>query len=664
MLKLLKKITVATLSTMLLTLALLAPSASAAPITQTPAVEIQNATASPNPVDFKAGESLNISYDIDSEAYITLNIYKKIATDSYTKVAQLLNEQLQSIGTNTIAWDGTQTGGDLADPGTYYFGLSAEGLYNPEKAYTSEWIYVVDGSTSINNNDDLEIVDVDLAAYAFDPKNNEEMELDFTINKRAYITLKITNQEGATLKTLKDEVLYEAGTSTISWDGRDYRNEYLTNDTYKYELSAEIDGDRDSKKGSIEIETAGVRDRTDDPRIKDAYLTKENFDPGRESTYIVFNLTARADLSITIEDMNGQEYETIYDKNNQEAGLYKIEWDGSELTDNEGDYELRIDAENTKGEDQKFLEVTIEDDEVSGSRPNVLKDKIEIEDIPFSLENDDNLAISFRLDKKTEVTVEIMDNNYLIETLVEDHEYPAGLTTVKWDGKDQFGDYIDEGIYQYKITATNAQGKDEEEGNFSLTDSSLADGENVCAGFTDVSDTHSLCDSITWAKNMEIFEGYQDGSFRPNQAITRTEALKVILLTLDVNILSADGSNYGFSDVEKYGWYAGYLRTAINLGIAEGYQDGKFRPANQITKAEGLKILLETGRIKDDVIIPSLTSGLPYEDAEKGAWYIKYLWMAKEHNLSPNAYYFSPNEALTRAEMADMLYRYYNSDLT
>ena len=82
-----------------------------------------------------------------------------------------------------------------------------------------------------------------------------------------------------------------------------------------------------------------------------------------------------------------------------------------------------------------------------------------------------------------------------------------------------------------------------------------------------------------------MLKGYPDGTFKPNAPITRAE-LAVVLTRLSVLVqLSADVSPKTFSDVKGH-WAESEIKTAADNGWIAGYDDGTFRPDNSITRAE------------------------------------------------------------------------------
>jgi hypothetical protein len=107
--------------------------------------------------------------------------------------------------------------------------------------------------------------------------------------------------------------------------------------------------------------------------------------------------------------------------------------------------------------------------------------------------------------------------------------------------------------------------------------------------FSDVLPTNTYFAAIMYLKDHEIATG-QNGKFSPKSQVTRGELLKMILLAGKLRL--SDSSTTVFSDVPLGSSFLTYVNTAIALKAISGYPDGTFRPNNPVTRAEGLKIVL------------------------------------------------------------------------
>ncbi len=169
--------------------------------------------------------------------------------------------------------------------------------------------------------------------------------------------------------------------------------------------------------------------------------------------------------------------------------------------------------------------------------------------------------------------------------------------------------------------------------------------------FSDVDSSHTNFKAIKYLKENEIISGYEDGSFKPEKTVSRVEALKMILLGLDIEITPV--LDLGFPDTSNQQWYSNYVGTAVSKGIAKGYPDGTFGPGNTVNRAEYIKILLGSARIAPDSV-----SEDPYADVSADAWFSPFVNYSKVKNIFPlTTNLFEGGKGVTRAEVAETIYR-------
>ena len=173
-----------------------------------------------------------------------------------------------------------------------------------------------------------------------------------------------------------------------------------------------------------------------------------------------------------------------------------------------------------------------------------------------------------------------------------------------------------------------------------------------CVLFEDVSENYKYYKAIEYLREEGVVGGYSDGTFRPDQSVSRVEALKMIFEAIDAEL--SDGSALTFPDVDNEEWYVDYVATAKVLGIVDGYPDGTFRPTDPVNKVELLKMLFNAA----DMDVDPVVIGDPYSDVDNLEWFAPYANLAKESNLTPvNGSYFEPNHDMTRGEVAETIYR-------
>jgi len=114
--------------------------------------------------------------------------------------------------------------------------------------------------------------------------------------------------------------------------------------------------------------------------------------------------------------------------------------------------------------------------------------------------------------------------------------------------------------------------------------------------FSDVPETHTLYEYVETAYGLGIVSGYGDGTFRPDQDILRQEGMKVIVETarsvdtegnFDEDLTGAPH----FTDVAASSEFYGYIETAYNLGIINGYAPGLFGPMLTMQRDQMAKVV-------------------------------------------------------------------------
>lgn len=269
----------------------------------------------------------------------------------------------------------------------------------------------------------------------------------------------------------------------------------------------------------------------------------------------------------------------------------------------------------------------------------------------------DTSTISFDLNVTSNIVVNIYDGTDIINQLINELR-GSGTHNVVWNGENTLGDTMPEGTYTYKITAQNSEGATEFNGNVTIDMNATS---NYCAGYPDVAFNDPLCPAISYVTDQGIFEGYPDGTFRPNDVINRVETTKVILEGFNIPLLPDDGTNLGFIDVIIGEWYMTYLRTGKEEGIIQGYPDNTFRPNQQVNRVEMLKIFLETSDV--DLSGVTITED-PYPDTPvtgDTSWYMTYVQFSKDYALvdADASGNFNPAQGMKRGDVADLFYRFH-----
>ena len=153
-----------------------------------------------------------------------------------------------------------------------------------------------------------------------------------------------------------------------------------------------------------------------------------------------------------------------------------------------------------------------------------------------------------------------------------------------------------------------------------LTDEARTQYDKTTSSFSDIKDGAWCCRAVSTLTNMGIIKGYTDGTFQPNKSITRAELATIIarFAKLDVNTKT-------FSDITGH-WAQKSIELAAGNGWINGYEDGTFRPNNNITRAETFAMInrvldRQTENVSD--LLPTSEMNMWSDNMNENAWYYK-----------------------------------------
>lgn len=141
-----------------------------------------------------------------------------------------------------------------------------------------------------------------------------------------------------------------------------------------------------------------------------------------------------------------------------------------------------------------------------------------------------------------------------------------------------------------------------------------------------------------------IMVGDDEGNFRPDDSIKRSEFAKIAVTTLGMEKSAASYANVQvFDDVPTWHWANGYIAIAAQRGIFIGDGDGTYRPDDNVSYAEAMTVF---------------TRILGYDKAaeEKGQWPNGHIAMGTQIGLSKNIGAAAAGSAITRKNSAKMNY--------
>lgn len=169
--------------------------------------------------------------------------------------------------------------------------------------------------------------------------------------------------------------------------------------------------------------------------------------------------------------------------------------------------------------------------------------------------------------------------------------------------------------------------------------------------FLDVTGSEYYAESAEMLSELDILAGYTDGSFGAEKAITRAEMAAIICRTIEKedDAQTSKGITV-FEDVDRSHWASGYINVVSSEGIVNGDGNGKFRPEDNVTYEEAIKMIVCA--LKFDVNIK----------VDPKDWSAGYIKVAQNKGITKNAR-GSKGKSSTRGDVAVMIHGAMVSDL-
>jgi len=349
----------------------------------------------------------------------------------------------------TFIWDGTGLDGRIVEPGDYTVRLNAS---------------IVGGST-IEEEVIIKVAyDIDIAPRifgfavfpdTFDPDTGA-LEVSFENRDEAELTLVILNSDNNVVENFddyKNDDFDGEETHFVVWDGLIGAGSDAPSGVYKAKLVARSDYGVTVKEGSFNISNTGQTDSN--LHINDIVIRPSTtFEPGIDDE-IEIEFDVRKDLDeLNVYARRGsEEYEIWQETDVSKSNNMTVYWDGTDDDDDfvdEGAWSIIFESE-----DNGVVLTTTKSISVSYDKPDI--DDLELSKTKFDHELGEFTTLMVKVDKDSELLIEVMLDGQVDETLVEDYEISRN---------DWYGFEFDGGSYDYddslklKVTAYNLYNDD------------------------------------------------------------------------------------------------------------------------------------------------------------------------------------------------------------
>jgi len=118
------------------------------------------------------------------------------------------------------------------------------------------------------------------------------------------------------------------------------------------------------------------------------------------------------------------------------------------------------------------------------------------------------------------------------------------------------------------------------------------------SSFPDVPDDAVFAEAVEYLNDIGVMRGNAQGNFNPDGYVTRAQMAAIICRMLgETENLTTDGDR--FTDVPASYWANGYIAKAADLGIVGGYQDRSFKSDNAVTYEQAVKMVLNVAQLSE-----------------------------------------------------------------
>ena len=176
-------------------------------------------------------------------------------------------------------------------------------------------------------------------------------------------------------------------------------------------------------------------------------------------------------------------------------------------------------------------------------------------------------------------------DGYVVER--DGAELWSGETTSFVDGDVESG-----ASYEYRVTAHGPGGSSDP----AVVSVTMPEPEPEPVTFSDVDEDGAHGEAIGRMAGAGIINGYDDGTFRPSRTLTRAQAASLLVRGLEIDVPVPTGR---FSDVPVDYVHAATIEAAAAAGIVGGYDDGTFRPGEPLTRAQAASMIARAFELPD-----------------------------------------------------------------
>ena len=168
--------------------------------------------------------------------------------------------------------------------------------------------------------------------------------------------------------------------------------------------------------------------------------------------------------------------------------------------------------------------------------------------------------------------------------------------------------------------------------------------------YTDLTPTNPDISYVIYLSEKRIITGYPDGSFKPQEGLTRAQAATVIAKAANLSLDQSAESP--FKDLSTEHWARPYIAAAVKAGYINGFPDGSFQPDQPLSRAQAISLILRLSKQPQTASLPIL------KDINNQHWAASAVAVGLASGmtgLSADGQYYLPDAPFSRINMAHAL---------
>jgi len=284
---------------------------------------------------------------------------------------------------------------------------------------------------------------------AFDPQHGERITISTCLNfSTSAYTLRIVSPDGTTVKTILNNIQRTSGVYVDEWDGRDNNGHTVTSGLYYFVIDYQV-GDKTyhydlTKDSGNKITITPTYSNVFNP-VEDQFLTA------------TFTLEKPAQISAYVSPFNGNaasRIRTLYLMTPKKSGNYVITWDGAKDNGNLASFDQAYVI--------AFFAYELSENAIIVENNPIVSDVSTDPDYynPANPYKKEFAAINYNLSKEADIRVQIYNDLGIRMRTLNFSDVMPGNHVINWDGKNNSGILVDQGLYSIAIKAIDSSGQE------------------------------------------------------------------------------------------------------------------------------------------------------------------------------------------------------------